>query len=213
MIEDAIKKKLQSLVERGRAGSRSDMDNGIGSWEGWLTESLHVVELIFPDSGATYRYRIEEIMDQELWSPGYKAVAISSMLRGLLEDIELGLITKLSNKIKAETFDDFLDHAEEYRSKNRKNEAGVIAGVVFEDTIRRVYREKIGESDVGKSLEDLINALTKRQIITAQQSKQAKVAAHVRTKATHAQWEEFDLSGVEATIHVTRRMLGDHLGA
>ena len=78
-------------------------------------------------------------------------------------------------------------------------EAGVIAGVVFEDTIRRIYRDKIAD-DKDKNLDTLISALSTQNVITGQQSKQARVAAHVRTKATHAQWDEFDLAGVEATI-------------
>jgi hypothetical protein len=39
-----------------------------------------------------------------------------------------------------------------------------------------------------------------------------KVAAHVRTKATHAQWDEFNLEGVEATIQITKTFLREHLG-
>jgi hypothetical protein len=89
-------------------------------------------------------------------------------------------------------------------------QAGVIAGVVFEDTIRRIHRDKIGD-DKGKQLEDVINALATQNVITGLQSKQAKVAAHVRTKATHAQWGEFELSDVESTIQITKRFLADHL--
>jgi hypothetical protein len=85
------------------------------------------------------------------------------------------------------------------------------ACVVFEDTIRRIYRDKIAD-DRDQSLENLINALAKLDVITGQQSKQAKVAAHVRTKATHAQWDEFDLEGVESTIQITKLFLREHLG-
>ena len=91
-------------------------------------------------------------------------------------------------------------------------QAGVIAGVVFEDTIRRIYRNKIADDDKGKNLEDLISALAREGVITGQQSKQAKVAAHVRSKATHALWDEFNIDGVQATIQLTRRFLADHLG-
>ena len=76
---------------------------------------------------------------------------------------------------------------------SRKMEAGVIAGVVFEDTVRRIYRNKIADDDKGKELEELINALKRNGVITGQQSKQAKLAAHVRNKATHAQWDQFIL--------------------
>lgn len=212
MIEEAVKKKLARLIDRAMQAREKDYDDDL-PWEGWLTEAMHIIEIVFPDANSTYRYRVEEMMNEENWDSSYKVIAVGAVLRGLQEDINLGLIAKLTNKIRAETFDDFLDHAESYREAGRKNEAGVIAGVVFEDTIRRVYRERLTEKDAGKKLEDVINDLTKHQILTAQQAKQAKVAAHVRTKATHAQWDEFDLSGVESTIHVTRRLLGDHLGA
>lgn len=216
MIENAIKAKLRFLTQRAALASGEAGDligENVGSWEGWLTEALHVVELIFPNPNSIYRARVEEFADDDSTHSTYKVKHIGAILRGLSRDIEDGLIANLANKIRAEAFDDFLDHAEVYHVAGRKNEAGVIAGVVFEDTIRRVFREKVAQPDAGKSLEDIINTLAKFQTLSSQQSKQAKVAAHVRTKATHAQWDEFDMSGVEATIHLTRRLLGDHLGA
>jgi hypothetical protein len=86
----------------------------------------------------------------------------------------------------------------------------VIAGVVFEDTIRRICRDK-GIDDKDQKLEYLINALTKQGVITGLQSKQAKVGSHVRTKATHARWDEFDLQSVTQTIQITKRFLQEHL--
>jgi hypothetical protein len=134
---------------------------------------------------------------------------IAEMLRALLPDIDAGLLGDLGNKIRAETFDEFLEHAESYRKEGRKNEAGVIAGVVFEDTIRRICQNMEIE---GHKLEDLINALAKEGAITKQQSKQAKVASDVRISATHARWEELNIQAVEATIQFTKSLLRDHLG-
>ncbi len=42
-------------------------------------------------------------------------------------------------QIRGETFDNFLDHAVAYRDCGGKDQAGVIAGVVFEDTMRKIY--------------------------------------------------------------------------
>jgi hypothetical protein len=69
------------------------------------------------------------------------------------------------------------------------------------------YRNKIADDDQGKELDQLINALARKSIITGQQSKQAKLAAHVRSKATHALWDEFDLHGVRDTIQITKQFL------
>lgn len=169
-----------------------------------------MIELAVPLPKNAYRRQIAKIAEG---SGGYpsRVASIAEIFRALLTDIDAGLLGDLANKIRAETFDNFLDHAELYLQKKRKNEAGVIAGVVFEDTVRRIYRDKIGD-DEGQKLEDLINSLASQEMITGQQSKQAKVASHIRTKATHAQWDEFDLDGVESTIQITKSFLREHLG-
>jgi len=132
-------------------------------------------------------------------------------LRAFLPDIDAGLIANFRNQVRAETFDDFLDHADAYRQKDEKQAAGVLAGVVFEDTVRCISRDK-NIPDKDEDLEQLINALARKTVITGQQSKQAKMAAHVRTKATHALWDEYDLDGVAVTIQLTRTLLREHLG-
>ena len=212
MIEDNIRRKIQDLVERSRAlVGADDMARDIhhvAQCKGWITEALNVTELAVPMPKNAYRVHIEMAGGGTTLQ---RVASIGEMLRALLSDIDAGLLGHLGNKIRAETFDDFLDHAEFYVKERRKMEAGVIAGVVFEDTIRRVFRDKIAD-DKGQPLEDLINALAKQNVITGQQSKQSKVAAHVRTKATHAQWDEFDLEGVKDTIQITKLFLREHLG-
>jgi hypothetical protein len=112
--------------------------------------------------------------------------------------------------VRAETFDDFLDHSQDYLNRKKKNEAGVIAGVVFEDTIRRIC-DKNQITQKGESLENLINTLVKNNIISQLKAKRAKVSSHVRTKATHAQWDEFELDDVAATIIFTRDLIENKL--
>jgi len=211
MIEDNIRRKIGDLIRRAaplvQGGRLRDVHHMAGC-EAWITEARNVIQLAIPTPSNYYRVGIEK---HDGGGVLQRVASISEMLSALLPDIDAGLLGDLGNKIRAETFDDFLDHAERYVQKGRKMEAGVVAGVVFEDTIRRIHRDKIAD-DKGLKLEDVINALAKQSVITGLQSKQAKVAAHVRTKATHAQWDEFELPDVESTIQITKRFLGDHLG-
>lgn len=215
MIEEKIKTKIVGLINRGRSLGSLDgtirNEQHFGQLEGWLVEANNIVQLAVPITQNAYRQRMEKVTDPEGKSIVRCVASAAEILNALLLDIDAGLLGDLGNKIRAETFDDFLDHAESYRREGRKMEAGVIAGVVFEDTVRRVYRGKI-DDDKGTPLEQLINALATRGIITGQQSKQAKVAAHVRSKATHAQWDEFDLIGIDNTIQITKTLLREHLG-
>jgi hypothetical protein len=211
MLEEAIRRKIQELVSRALSvGSQAGKTSiGLGQCEGWITEAVNVIELAIPIENNSYRRRIREIESRESFATRDKVFAIAECLRTFLPDLDAGLIADFGNKVRAETFDDFLDYAETYCQEGEKQAAGVLAGVVFEDTIRRISRDK-GLAD--ENLEQLINALTRQNVITGQQNQQAKLAAHVRTKATHALWGEYDLDGVTATIQLTRTFLREHLG-
>jgi polyhydroxyalkanoate synthesis regulator phasin len=123
-----------------------------------------------------------------------------------MKDIELGLLASIEAQARASAFDDFLGHAKEYAKDRLKNEAGVIAGVVFEDTLRNICRN-VSIKEKGKKLDNLIDELVKVGKLTQVKAKRAKVAAHVRTKATHAQWDEFELGDVETTIQFTEELI------
>ncbi len=219
MIEENIRRKFEELIVRSSNFVPHVSPNGfatesryIPQFEGWLAEALNLVEIAVPEPDNAYRRSVEKLSDGSSGPIGRRIQSIAQILPALLADVDAGLLGSLGNRIRAETFDDFLDHADEYRKEGRKNEAGVIAGVVFEDTVRRICRDKCNIVDKDRSLEDLINDLTRRRLITGQQSKQAKVGSHVRTKATHALWDEFDIDGVIATIGITRTFLKEHLG-
>jgi hypothetical protein len=209
VIGDNVRRKIQDLIARaptlvGDGGLHDELHRAQCS--AWITEALNVIRYAIPSPQNPYRAQIEGNKNYEALRVG----SIAEMLRSLLPDIDAGLLGDLGNQVRAETFDNFLDHGQAYLDARQKMEAGVIAGVVFEDTVRRIYRDKIAD-DEGLKLEVMINELTGKRIITGQQSKQAKVAAHVRTKATHAQWDQFDMEGVQTTIQLTRRFLADHL--
>jgi hypothetical protein len=81
---------------------------------------------------------------------------------------------------------------------------------VFEDTVRRICRQYSIE-EAGVQLDTLISALTKIEILSGTKAKRVRVASHVRTKSTHAQWAEFDISDVSATIDITQELISAQL--
>lgn len=222
-VEKSIITRIKSLIEKGiplsPAGKKGSglLDGEEEAMAGWLASAIHAVELIVGPLLSPYKngcisiranFDTSSIHGYQQGEEKSKCVGeMVSILENLLADIEAGLISSLEDRIKAETFDDFLDHAEHYHKSGRK-ESGVIAGVVFEDTIRRIANN----NDVGVgSLETTIDELVKKGVITATKAKLAKHAAHVRNKATHANWDEFDLKDVNDTINFTRQMIATHL--
>jgi hypothetical protein len=107
---------------------------------------------------------------------------------------------------RAEVFDDLLDQADHFLKAGKVAPAGVTAGVVFEDTVRRAC-DKLGKTQKGESLEQLIIFLEKNGHIASVKAKRARAAAGLRTSATHAQWDEFQAGDVTATIAITRELV------
>ena len=173
----------------------------------WLTAAQNLVHLICTDSNAPYRSKADRVA---LGDHGYMihegVGELAAVLSALQNDADSGLLASVADRARAETFDDFLDHADVYLKDSRKNEAGVIAGVVFEDTVRRVCRKSMIEEN-GRRLDELISDLSSQGQLSAIKAKRARVAAHVRTKATHAQWDEYELTDVRATIEFTRELI------
>jgi hypothetical protein len=211
--DNKIETRLNDLIEKGETLRQGEDEGGAfdethkQNCSGWIAAARSVTQFVLPNSEALYRKHIEEVASKDHgWLINNAVGEITELLKHLLSDFDNGLLFSIINQTRAEVFDDFLDHARAYLADGRKNEAGVIAGVVFEDTLRRICKNhKIEES--GEKLDNVISELSKAGIITGIMAKRARACAHVRTKATHAQWDEFEVGDVEATITFTDELI------
>lgn len=216
-IDSSLRARLADLQERAKPlrngnGHGQVTDEGqIAECSAWLAAAQNAVHLICPSPNTPYRIRADVVCHGQHGYVIHSAVGeMAAILRALELDVDAGLIASVANQASAEVFDDFLDHAIAYLSHQRKNEAGVIAGVVFEDTLRRICRN-LDMEEKGISLDALISQLSSRGEFTPVKAKRARVAAHVRTKATHAQWDEFEPNDVRATIDFTKEIIESKL--
>ena len=215
-IEDKIILRIHDLIENGnylRRGNQSGQQLNDRHGEqcvAWMAPAENIVQMICPNPVSAYRKRVDLITRPSGLMIPSRVGEFTDLLNYLLVDIEQGLLSSVVDRVRAEAFDDFLDHAEFYYKDNRKSESGVIAGVVFEDTIRKIC-DKNTIAQKGIKLDDLISSLAKVDVISQTKAKRARAAAHVRTKATHAQWDEFALEDVKATIDFTRELISEKL--
>lgn len=212
-IDEKVRRKFEELIKTGEQLKVGNENGQVRSEEhgqeciGWLASAHNIVHLVVSDPGNPYRMSVDKIA---CINRGYciqeSVGEITVILKSLMKDIEHGLLASIEAQTRATVFDDFLDHAKEYAKHKSKNEAGVIAGVVFEDAVRNICRNT-GIEEMGKRLDSLIDELVKAGTLTQIKAKRAKVAAHVRTKATHAQWNEFELEDVNTTIQFTEELI------
>jgi hypothetical protein len=129
-----------------------------------------------------------------------------------LLSLPAAFLISIENHAIAVTVDDFLDHGAEYLKHGRKDEAAVIADIVFEDTIRRICRV-LAVPESGVALETLISELAKQDppVLTSLNAKRARAAAGLRTSAAHARWEEIERGDVGPAIELTKELIETHL--
>jgi uncharacterized protein YutE (UPF0331/DUF86 family) len=205
---EAVKERIEQLIAQVSEVSASDAYQQ----KAWLIAAQRAVQLVCVSASDPYYVDADRIVGSAVIPLELHLVAeMAALIRRLREEIELGLLTTIENHAIALTFDDFLDHGAEYLKHGRKNEAGVIAGIVFEDTIRRICRV-LGVPENGVALETLIVELTKQGILTQLKAKRARAAAGLRTSAAHARWEEIDLGDVAPVIELTKELIETHLG-
>lgn len=212
-VEEILNARIAELLHEapalgsGNARRQCVSDTQRQRCSAWLTAAQNVVHLLCPDASSPYRRKADRIAGGEYGYIIHTAVGeMAAVLENLLADADAGLLASVAEKARAEVFDDFLDHAAAYLRDGRKNEAGAIAGVVLEDVIRRICR-KVGIQDKDKKLDVLISELATGNVLSPVKAKRARAAAVVRNKATHAQWDEFDLPDVQAAINLTRELV------
>jgi hypothetical protein len=201
----SVKERIEQLIER--APPEFQPANQLA----WLIAAQNSVQLVCPSRSNAYCVQAERLLTQaNRWLRPISVQEMAALLTRLLEEIEGGLLTTIENHSIAIIFDDFLDHGSEYLKQGRKNEAAVIAGIVFEDTLRRICRVlDIAENSV--PLEALIAELVKRDVITELKAKRARAAAGLRTSAAHARWEQIQLGDVNPVIEFTKELMAAHL--
>lgn len=173
----------------------------------WLASALAIVRAILHDPEAPHRKFIERLAGG---GPSgnfeVQVLQVSQVLGNLELDLKHGLFKSITDAAVALAYVDLLDHADEYLKFERVDVAGVIAGVSFEDSMRRVRAQRgILPEDI--AIEDLIVEFAKQGILSNIEAKRARAAAAVRTSATHARWSEFGKNDVESCIHFTRQFV------
>ena len=138
--------------------------------------------------------------------PHHSIQKLLGLLQSAAEEIKFGLMRKAEYVFVATTFDDFLDHAAEYHKAGKKIESSVLASAVFEDAVRKLA-QKHAVLEAGRSVETLIDELSKTGTLTSVKSKRLKGFGGVRNKALHAQWDQFDIRDVGELINGTREIV------
>lgn len=224
MLKETIQSHFDELLATGArliAQIPPDQYGGLHYWvdsrkvpeyQRWLSSAVNLLGIIArPDTFFVTESR--ELMTQAEKGEGVTASTAQKML-GLLQSAcdewQKGMLRQVEYVVAAATFDDFLDHAAVYHKANKKIEGAVLASAVLEDTIKKICTKQ-GITTAGQSMEQLIDALVKADVLTQVKAKRLKSNAGVRNHAVHAEWDDFDIKDVGDLISGIRDAIDSYL--
>jgi hypothetical protein len=211
MAQKTPRERLSELLQQGEAyvyrlWQTSDFPRQ-GELLGWMGATVRAIHAV---TGPLDRYRFE-VLDARI-DVGGRGMAqqvdqMAALLGRVIEDFDAGLLLPPEMRGVVQTFEQFLDHARAYHKQGKKQEAGVITGVVFEDTIRRIAAlHHVSQT----RLDQVVTELANRGVLTDAAAKRARAAAAVRNGAAHANWVAYDIKDVGPAIDLTQELI-EHL--
>ena len=197
-MDAELKSRCKELIDRGKAyASRlkyfrespnfwfsSELTPELQAWIASVANLFRIIAT--PDT--YFHQECERVLQDDNLRQGvpYHIVQkLIGLLDSVLEEIQHGLLRRAEYIFVASTFDDFLDHADEYHKANKKIESSVLASAVFEDSVRKLCK-KSDLKESGVAIDSLIDGLVKANVLTAVKAKRVKGYAAVRNKALHA---------------------------
>ena len=181
------------LTERARDLTgitfRGSDDSSVVAWANNVMTLLEVLR--GPNHAAVKSLRA--YLDKELGRSAHRQApffaVVEGAARGMLSDLEEGLLTDLATRIRSEVEGDLLGQALRVLDDGFKDPAAMLIGAVLEDALRQLCRKH--SVPEGGSIEAMNEPLRTAGVYGLPQKQQVTAWAAIRNKADHARWSEY----------------------
>jgi len=224
-LDKRIELEVVSLVETGiRILRRAQLDSALKGEDlaevsTWVTRIGQLIRRLYGEKSQHFESYSSAINTPDFYFiHGNRNRQISQMfglVKTIQHDLETGLLENFKSLIQADVFADFLEMGEYLLQEGYKDAAAVIIGSVLEDGLRKLAESKGVKtvSDSGKPLTiDPLNAeLAKSDIYSKLKQKEITSWAHIRNKAAHGEFSEYDKDDVRKMLLFVQEFTSKHL--
>jgi HEPN domain-containing protein len=169
----------------------------------WQSQSLtFLVNLLGVDHTYTQQFR-----DRVERGHTGEVRAGQGILRGLREDLDLGLLQDVKALVSADVFSDFLDMADHLLETGYYHPAASLAGAVLENGLRQIAEAHTVKISGGDDLSSLNNKLASKGVYNRLVQKRLQVWVGVRNHADHGEFDEYSEADVREMVRGVREFL------
>jgi len=179
-------------------------------WKQWAANALNLIGISFGKDSTLFsdieKAIASETTDGVPWACG----AATGVFAAARDDYNRGFATTLDQRISGEIFGDLLNSANAALNEGYKDSAAVLAAAAFEDSLKKIGTLH-GLDVAEKGLQNLVNLLKARQILTGASGKIAGDFVKTRNAAMHAEWNIITPAEVGGLIGFVQQVIVQYL--
>lgn len=225
-VDTVLKKEIESLVKLGAAivqkASISDSGiegNDLAEVSSWVTRLGQIIRKLYGENSQHFENYNRAISIEGFYTIHSNWYGHISQVQGIAltvkHDIENDLLVTIKGLLQAEIFADFLEIGEHLLAEGYKDAAAVTIGAVLEDGLRKLCDKNgvltIKSNGSPMTIEPLNTELAKNNVYSKLVQKQITSWAHIRNKAAHGEYDEYDKAQVEMMLLFVQGFSEQHL--
>ncbi|WP_045419310.1 hypothetical protein [Vibrio jasicida] len=214
-VNKIVQKEIDSLIhigsqiiDKASISSSGFKGNDLVEVSSWVTRVGQLIKRLYGEDSQHYKNYSKSISIDNFYTIHSNWYGHISQIQGLAitvkHDVENDLILSIRGLLQAEIFSDFLEIGEHLLNEGYKDAAAVTIGAVLEDGLRELCKKNdisiIKPNGSAMTIEPLNTELAKNEIYSKLVQKQVTSYAHIRNKAAHGQYEEYDKFQVEMML-------------
>jgi hypothetical protein len=208
--------RLNQTLMAANAGLKSEQ---LSEASAWVTRLRQLIRRLYGEKSQHFESYSKSLSTNAFYSLHSQHYRHFTQMLGVAQavkhDISCGLLTNIKNIVHADVFADFLEMGEHLLEEGYKDAAAVIIGSVLEDTLRKLS-ERAGlpialPSGKALTIDPLNTQLAKENVYNKLVQKEITTWAHVRNKAAHGEYSEFNVDHVRSMLVFVQRFASEHL--
>jgi hypothetical protein len=225
-LDSTIKNEINSLVTLGEqivqlaSGARSNLSGGdLASVSSWVTRIGQLIRKLYGDNSQHFDNYNRVISIDNFYVVNSNWYGHISQVHGITltiqHDVKNDLLGNIRGLLQADIFADFLEIGEHLLNEGYKDAAAVTIGAVLEDGLRKLC-DKNGIATIKPNgspltIEPLNTELARQAVYTKLTQKQVTSWAHIRNKAAHGEYSEYDKAQVQMMLLFVQSFAEQHL--
>src|SRR5258708_19156108 len=149
---------------------------------GWATSAQDLIRAVFGNGSPQYENFVSALKASTISSVKFESV--KSIFVSAKEAFEGGYVFNVELTVSGELFGDFVAMAKHALSEGHKDVAAVLACAALEDTLKR-YALVSGLTVDGNSMQDTVNALKSKGLVSGPQKTLLESMPKIRDYAMH----------------------------